>query len=295
MTTDLEIKGKGGITAKVIAHSKHPADEGRDLITLQLRFMRFILPEFNTHRVFSRNASSSRAIPVAKMIEQVRNNPAMPIHFGKNQPGMQANEELTGAELASVKGAWLMAAENAAKVAEDMMLLGAHKQVANRILEPFQFISVIVTATEWDNFFELRDHPDAQPEIQELARIMREAIKQSTPQQLGYGDWHLPYVSKRELVEYGHEVCRKLSTARCARVSYLTHDGQTPDVVKDIELFEKLVGGVPLHASPIEHQATPENFDVMKNWPYEAASDLCGNFQHWVQFRKLHENTIYNK
>lgn len=291
----MTIQGKGGMTAKVVCDSLHPSPDGKRLITTQIKNIRFTHAEFMTHRVFSRNASSSRAIPVAKMIEQVRNNPAMPIHWGANQTGMQASKELEGQKLEDVKLAWLRAANQAADIAEVMMNADTHKQVANRILEPFQFISVIVTATEWDNFFELRDHPDAQPEIQELARIMKLAISCSTSQQLSYGDWHLPYVKKRELVEYGLNVCRKISAARCARVSYLTHDGQTPDVTKDIELFEKLVGGAPLHASPIEHQATPENFDVLNNWPNEAASNLCGNLHHWVQFRKLHENTIYAK
>ena len=270
------------ITAKVIEDSI--SQHGVRLTTLQLCYPRFIHAEFMTHRVFSRNASSSRAIPVAKMIEQVRNGPAMPIHWGKNQPGMQANEELTGEELANAKEAWLTAAELAATQASILHKIGAHKQVANRILEPFQYMHVIVTATEWDNFFELRDHPDAQPEIHALAIVMKHAFANSRPVILLDGGWHLPYVTRAERAEHGHdiELLLKLSAARCARVSYLTHDGQEPSIEKDVALYERLVGGVPLHASPIEHQATPLSEPDM--W--------SGNFRGWLQNRKLVESSF---
>jgi thymidylate synthase ThyX len=270
------------ITAKVIEDSI--SQHGVRLTTLQLCYPRFIHSEFLTHRVFSRNASSSRAIPVAKMIEQVRNEPAMPIHWGKNQPGMQANEELAGEELANAKEAWLTAAELAATQASILHKIGAHKQVANRILEPFQYMHVIVTATEWDNFFELRDHPDAQPEIHALAIVMKHAFANSRPVILLDGGWHLPYVTRAERAEHGHdiELLLKLSAARCARVSYLTHDGQEPSIEKDVALYERLVGGVPLHASPIEHQATPLSEPDM--W--------SGNFRGWLQNRKLVESSF---
>jgi len=135
------------ITAKVIEDSVAESN-GVRLTTLQLQYPRFIHAEFMTHRVFSRNASSSRAIPVAKVIEQVRTDPAMPIHWGKNQPGMQANEELQGDERAQAIRQWKLAAERAADCANIMNTLGVHKQVANRLLEPFQYMHVIVTATE---------------------------------------------------------------------------------------------------------------------------------------------------
>lgn len=302
----VEIVGKGGITAKMVAYSAHPSKAGRPLITLQLRYPRFIHAEFMTHRVFSRNASSSRAIPVAKMLEQVRDDPAMPIHWGKNQPGMQANEEHNGLitvppELMNAYGRfcgfgdalttpqkterehwWRFLGWLAALGAEAFSQAGYHKQVVNRRLEADQFISVIVTATEWQNFFELRDHPDAQPEIRELARVMKEAIQQSRPQPLGYGEWHLPYVSESEHEQVGTTVARKLSAARCARVSYLTHDGQAPSVEKDLALFDRLVGSEPLHASPIEHQGTPLDPSDLYG-----RSSLCGNFRQWVQFRQV--------
>lgn len=265
------------VIAKVIEDSIAP--NGVRLTTLQLMYPRFIHAEVMTHRVFSRNSSSSRAIPVAKVIEQVRNNPAMPIHWGKNQPGMQANEELSGDELTRVQEGWRNAARAAADFASEMAANSAHKQVANRILEPFQHMHVIVTATEWRNFFELRAHPDAQPEIHDLALRMQRAMDASKPRQLDDGEWHMPYVRATERVGLDLDVCLKISAARCARVSYLTHDGQTPSVEKDLELYERLVGSKPLHASPIEHQATP----------MADASHWSNNFRGWLQHRALVE------
>lgn len=272
------------IEAKVIEDST----SGRTrLTTLQLRYPRFVHAEFMTHRVFSRNASSSRAIPVAKMIEQVRTNPAVPVHWGANQPGMQAREEV--GDIENAKYLWRLAASQAADTAEKMMELGLHKQVANRILEPFQFIHVIVTATEWDNFFQLRDHPDADPNIHALARVMKSAMEDSTPAFRSSvsakevsSSWHLPYVTGAERLSHfsNPQLLAKLSAARCARVSYLTHSGELPDSQKDLALYERLVGSVPLHASPVEHQGYPILSGGMA---------ATGNFDGWVQFRKMVE------
>ncbi len=154
------------ITAKVLLKTKN-VFTGDVATTFELEYPRFIHSEFMTHRMFSRNAASSRAIPVAKTIEMVRSDPAMPVHWGKNQPGMQANEELQGNELAMVKGDWINSAEQASIVAERMSHYQAHKQIVNRILEPYVWMKVVVTATEWNNFWWLRDHKDAQPEIHE--------------------------------------------------------------------------------------------------------------------------------
>lgn len=268
------------ITAKVIADSVNTYDQR--ITTLELQYPRFIHSEFMTHRVFSRNAASSRAIPVAKMIRQVQEDPAMPIHWGANQPGMQAASEIQGDARILAAGAWINAAGSAALAAQELMALGVHKQVANRLLEPFQLMRTIVTATEWGNFFHLRDHEDAQPEIRALAVAMRDAMEASTPKRLREGEWHLPYVLESEVRLVREEVLRMLSTARCARVSYLTHDGQTPDVDKDIALYERLVGSHPIHASPAEHQATPAKY----------ATDRSGNFKGWIQHRKLIEGSF---
>jgi thymidylate synthase ThyX len=271
------------ITAKIIEDSISMID-GKRITTMQLTYPRFIHAEFMTHRMFSRNASSSRAIPVAKMIDQVRTNPAMPIHWGKNQPGMQANEQLCERDLNRAKNMWMDAAQQAADIAEQMNALGLHKQVANRILEPFQHIHVVVTATEFDNFFELRCHKDAQPEIQALAVEMSDCMMGSTPNDLSVGEWHLPYVNSYERENFDIVTLRKMSAARCARVSYLTHDGNHPDIVKDLQLYDQLITSKPMHASPIEHQATPMPLVFNPNQNRQS-----GNFVGWVQFRKLIE------
>lgn len=284
------------ITAKVIEDSISPA--GIRLTTLQLMYPRFIHSEVMTHRVFSRNASSSRAIPVAKMIDMVRNTPACPIHWGKNQPGMQADEQLDGYALKEANALWVRAAKQAAEIAELMMGHGLHKQVANRILEPFQHISVVLTATEFDNWRELRRHKDAQPEIQHLATEIDIQMDRSTPVELDYGEWHLPYVSIDERNDgYYHDkvdLLRKISAARCCRVSYLKHDGTAPSIADDLALCDRLAGARPIHASPFEHQATPAKKE--EGFAQEGVSHIdlhgnvwSGNFNGWIQHRKLIE------
>lgn len=241
-----------GCNVKVIEDSVNPYN-GIRLTTLQLRYWRAIHAEFMTHRVFSRNASSSRAQPVNKIISQVWDDPAGPIHWGSNQSGMQAYTELQGFKKTFAQFMW----NASSKVACSSVWLinkisSPHKQLLNRMLEPWQHISVIVTSTEWDNFFDLRDHHAAQPEIQELARNMKAMMHLSIPEERKF---HLPYVTSVERNEHSPEICMKLSTARCARVSYLTHEGKLPDFNKDMELYERLVGSVPIHASPTEHSA----------------------------------------
>lgn len=270
------------ITANIIADSV-VRQHGKRILTFELQYPRFIHSEVMTHRVFSRNAMSSRAVPVAKMIEQVRTNPAAPLKFMKNKPGMQSTEDFTEEEHASVVGTWLDAADSAAQWAEQLLTANVHKQFANRLLEPFQWMRTIVTATEWDNFFDLRCHPDAQPEFQALAMRMRNQMKESKPVSRDVGhqnsedSWHLPYVTLSERTNFKVGVLPKISAARCARVSYLTHDGEKPDIDKDLELYERLVGADPKHASPIEHQA----------FPHKGKGDCSGNFVGWVQYRHL--------
>ena len=270
---------------RVIEDSENPYN-GIRLTTLQLRYWRACHSEFLTHRVFSRNASSSRAIPISTFLKQVWNDPAGPIHWGANQAGMKARTELTGYKKWFAQFMWKFTGRvvcclvwTANKVSSP------HKQVFNRLLEPWQYISVIVTSTEWDNFFELRNHPDAQPEIQELAREMKNAINNSNPTKRIH---HLPYITDSDLVAMGESrTTRRLmqiSTARCARVSYFTHDKQIPEIEKDLALYNALVGSVPIHASPTEHQATAQ---------YEDTFDK--NFRGWVQHRVKVEQEIYSK
>lgn len=255
---------------------------GKRLVTFQLTYPRYIHAELMTHRVFSRNASSSRAIPAAKLIENSLKNAVYPIRWGKNQAGMQASmEDLSDNDAIAAKEIWDEMMDACAKGVRALSELGLHKQWANRPLEWFGTISVVVTATEWDNWFELRDHPDAQPEIQHLAQLMRVAMNESKPKELDASQWHLPYVTEAELSDEFTRDLVKMSVARCARVSYLTHDGENPSKEKDLALYKRLVGSVPLHASPTEHQARP----------MESAEDLRlqGNFKGWVQYRKLLE------
>lgn len=286
------------VEAIILADSICPS--GKRITTFQLRYPRFIHSELMTHRVFSRNASSSRAIPVAKMIRQVREEPAMPLSWGENQSGMQAHKELFGPNREKAIDLWLTAASLVADAAEEMVAVGLHKQVANRILEPFQYISTVLTATEFDNWFELRDHEDAQPEIRQLAYEMQCSLLDSVPRPIKHGEWHLPYITDEERKKYPTDILLQVSAARCCRVSYLRHDGQAPNVEKDIELCERLVGSEPLHASPFEHQAMP---DREKNWFLKLlhgkhGSSYCNPHQHgnlngWVQHRKLIEAQFY--
>lgn len=230
---------------------------GEMIFTLELRYWRGFHSELMTHRALSRNAGSSRAKPVKKVLSQVWNDPAGPTHWGVNRAGMQAREQLTGWRLALAKRLWKWCGRAACGFAYLAMKCGLHKQVANRMLEPWQWIDVLVTATDWSNFFELRAHPDAQPEFQELAVAMREAISTYAAlgkvQNLMPGDWHIPYmISDEDHLSLKDKV--KLSTARCARVSYEPFDGDASHD-KEFARHDLLVGSKPIHASPTEHQA----------------------------------------
>ena len=277
--------------AKVIEDSSSP--NGKRITTMQLRYPRFVHAEFMTHRVFSRNASSSRAIPVKKMLAQVWNDPAMPIHWGANIPGMQAKDQLTGWRLKLAKKVWKLSGRAMCCAAWVFMKVGLHKQVANRILEPWQYISVVVTSTEWENFFALRDHPDAQPEIRALTQAMKIARGTSTPNRLNYGEWHLPYVSERERQCFALQYLLKMSAARCARTSYNNHDGTTPELAKDIQLHDDLVYAEPMHASPTEHQATPDYVRNDRDDRWECR-ELHGNLNGFIQYRKQLELQIFH-
>jgi hypothetical protein len=265
-----------GLSARVLLDSISPA--GVRLTTMEATFHRFILPEFNTHRAFSRNAASSRAIPIRKVIAAVRSDPALPIFWGKNQSGMAAREELAPPALERARELWQRALDNALESAERLADpdINLHKQLVNRILEPFAWITAIVSATEWANFFTQRCHPDAQPEIHALAELMLAAYRASTPREVGRGDWHLPLILPDER-SLDTATLRKLSVARCARVSYLTHDN-VRDIGKDLKLYDRLMlGGANGHWSPTEHVATP----------LDDPRETCANFRGWRQFRKL--------
>jgi hypothetical protein len=251
-------------------------DRGDRLTTMEVVMHRFVLAEFNTHRAFSRNSASSRAIPLAKQMNRVKTDPAIPVVWPAEQKGMQG-----GAEIDDVKTAealWLEARDSALFYAEALGHWGVHKSVANRLLEPFMWHTVVVSSTHWGNFFTQRCSPLAQPEIRECAEGMEEAYRKSSPKPLAAGEWHMPYLDDED---YAACVAAKIapqevSAARCARVSYLTQDGKR-DVNEDYELFQRLRSASPPHMSPAEHVATPSD---------PATVDL-GNFTGWAQLRHM--------
>ena len=265
-----------GFSARVLLDSVSPA--GVRLTTMEVRYPRFIHSELMTHRVFSRNAASSRAIPIRKMIDAVREDPAMPLWWGRNQSGMQAREKLDETAQQLAESEWRAALQDALRHAERLAdkEINLHKQLVNRILEPFAWITVIVTATEWANFFVQRTHEDAQPELKHVAELMLRAYRDSVPKRLELGAWHTPLIQPDEEQTMSAEDRVKISVARCGRVSYLTHDGKR-DLAKDLELYDRLVeGGANGHWSPFEHVATP-----LSN-----ADGWSGNFRGWEQLRK---------
>lgn len=288
------------------------SSEGIRLITWQLRYWRGIHSELMTHRVFSRNAGSSRARPSQAIIDQVRNDPWGPLHWGKNQPGMQANVEMNEMDKSMSIEFWQKAANDMANRAQMLSDAGAHKQIVNRLLEPFTYIDVVLSGTDFANWYALRDHKDAQPEIRELASLMKEVQTHSTPTLLRPGEWHLPYITDEDnaaAVEYLNgqsqyeDFCphknqilgllKKASAARCARVSYKLFDGSKANFEADLELFNRLLVSQPLHASPAEHQATPDTKtgpDMVEPRPRWEHSYQHGNFRGWRQFRKMLPN-----
>jgi thymidylate synthase ThyX len=240
--------------AKILADSISP--EGYRLTSYEVTFPRFILAEFNTHRVFSRNSASSRAIPVRKSIQAVKSDPFVPSAFGKNQPGMSADETLDELAALDSLSIWNAAIDDAIWAAEYLEQLDVHKSLANRILEPYKWHTVIVTSTDWDNFFALRTAKDAQPEFQHVAKLMEQKMQASEPRELYYDEWHLPLINDDEYKEAQGDFVpwKKVSIGRCARVSYLTHDGKR-DPEADIDLYERLKE--KNHLSPFEHVARP--------------------------------------
>lgn len=252
------------------------------LTTLAVTMPRFILAEFNTHRVFSRNSASSRAIPVEKRVSAVLSDPFIPEAFHANKRGMQAGEALDAIAQDRAKDIWVRASKSAAAYALELAKVGIHKQWANRVIEPFAWHTVICTSTEWENFLHLRQHPAAQPEIQVVAKMMREALDASTPNVLSVGQWHMPYITEEDINEAWDPSCEvddkwllKLSVARTARVSYLTHDTNKRDTAADERLHDDLL--LNRHLSPFEHCA-------MVVFPEEY---LPSNFsQPWLQYRK---------
>ncbi len=290
--------------AEVITDSITERDER--LTTFEVTLPRIVLAEFNTHRMFSRNSASSRAIPVEKQLLRVLDDPFIPAYWGVNQSGMQAAAELSEDEAPQAVEAWLQSRDYAVlgavaliggldqlkdadlqerikSMKEDLGYQGdalktpLHKQIANRLLEPFMWHTIIVTATDWSNFFALRANPQAQPEIQKAAYMMKAAYAEHEPSLLRDREWHLPLIQPDEYDNIELDELKKISVGRCARVSYLTHDG-VRDPEKDIQLHDSLMKSG--HMSPFEHVARPMTDEEFAN------SHYSGNFRGWHQYRK---------
>lgn len=275
------------ISAKVLADSITP--DGKRLTTFEIKVPRIILAEFNTHRVLSRNFASSRAIPVKKLRAEVWNDPFMPVYWGANKSGMSASEELTGWKLKLARLTWRLLSKVAVLGSWTFEKLGLHKQTANRILEPWLSVTGVVSATEWDNFFALRLAPSAQPEIQALARCMKDAMDASTPVELQEGEAHLPYIDADEKAKYNIWDLVKISTARCCRVSYNNMLGKKSQPEEDIKLHDRLA--TDHHMSPLEHVAFVPTDGCTRAFLTKSQRNLRG----WVQYRALVEDGTLEK
>ncbi len=282
-------------SAKIIADSI--TEDGHRLTTMEVTFHRFVLAEFNTHRVFSRNSASSRAIPYDKQLDRVRYDPAMPVSWPREQRGMQGGEELLGEDRDHAIWWWRYTRREVMRNTKELRRVKLHKSVVNRLLEPYLWHTVIVTSTAWRNFFAQRASPLAQPEIRVAAEQMQAAYIDSVPKKVEEGDWHLPYIRSEDWDEItsrgvpADEALKgliEISVARCARVSYLTHDGQR-DIDKDLNLYERLVSARPMHASPLEHVATPAAWNQqVVNVPGVGITEpvpKVGNLLGWKQHR----------
>jgi len=270
------------ISAQIITDSISP--DGKRITTFLLKYPRFIHAEVMTHRMLSRNASSSRAQPFKKLLKSIRQDMAAPIQFTENKPGMQGGEPLSPTRQFLAKGIWHLTGHMVLFMSRALAATGAAKQFVNRMAEPWSHITVVATATEWANFYALRYHPAAQPEIYELAKCMWEAQSNSKPQAISFGQMHLPFVTAQEQKDLPLADQIKVSVARCARTSYNNFDGKVSQVSDDLKLYDKLVGGNPKHASPAEHQARPSTGRLSS-----------GNFIGWTQLRKeIPEENIYD-
>jgi hypothetical protein len=254
--------------------------------------------DFMTHRTHSRNASSARAIPVEKLLQKIEDDPVLPVWWGKNQKGMQAREELAREDIEKARMLWLEGRDFNVGLARRLGKVGLHKQLANRVAEPWMFIVVVLTATETDNYAALRTEGMAQPELEDVVVKTMTALKESTPQKLGRGAWHLPLVTGYDEVDLrarnfsDFDLCM-VSSARCSRASYMTHEGKR-DPVGDLDQAENLISNG--HMSPFEHVAQAMTVEQWEEYAMAAAHEWAtkrvpvGNFWGWKQFRKTLRN-----
>jgi hypothetical protein len=263
-----------GWAVRIERDSVNPA--GERITTVVASVPAISWPQLLTYRMWSRNAQSNRAVPTAKLVDKVRDDPFVPAEFKANKKGMEPGLPLDEQRQRHARNRWLEAADNACRSAEALAELGVHKQWANRVLAPFQWLHVVITATDWQNFFDQRIHEAAQEEISEFAVMVRDGMAASTPDRLGWGEWHLPFVRVVERTAYSPADLIRISSARSARVSYVRHDGY-PDPQADLVLYDRLAGANPRHASPLEH-------------PAQAREGRHANFRGWSSWRWQTEN-----
>lgn len=292
---------------KILADSMSPM--GHRLTSFEVTLPRIVLAEFNTHRTLSRNSASSRAIPAEKMMKKVKEDPFIPVHWGKNQKGMQAEEELSPELQKMAEEVWRGGMRDAVKSADALLELGVHKQITNRLLETWLPHTIVTTGTEWENFFNLRRDKAAQPEIRKAAEMMFEQYNDSQPVDVDFAQWHLPLVRGNDhgqLLEeqYTAKDIAKISCGRCGRVSYLTHDG-IRDPKADVAIVDEKFAKNG-HMSPLEHAARPmfpEEYELFAQLAYKVVNidgedrlvhdktgtprHFCGNVEGWIQYRKL--------
>lgn len=299
----------GNFRARVECDSIHL---GKRLTTFVIRFPRIILAEVNTHRVLSKGTSSSRAKPFEVMVSEVEKTPFVPSVVYYNQKGMQGTSRLSSEDQDAFEVKYLSIRDMV--VAESRNLqsnLNIHKQTVNRLLEPFTWVEQVISGTDWANFFALRTHKDAQPEFRIIARMMWEVYQKSRPVVLDYGEWHRPFVDDLTYYEVHNwlehtdkrylartcenmpaindptfiETMNQVSVGRCARVSYKLPNSDRRNVGEDVRLYQDLTSAWPIHATPLEHVATPTLLPFMRS----------GNFQGWKQLRKTRRNETIKK
>lgn len=293
------------ISAEIIADTYCEFTDER-VTTMEVTMHRFVLAEFNTHRVFSRNSASSRAIPVSKQLDKVVNSPAWPITWPSEKPGMQGGTELEGVNLSEAQELFENIHSHTTKLVDSYLVNHPdagdrlHKSLLNRLLEPFMWHKVIVTSTEWQNFFRQRSSTYtklAQPEIMVAADEMLIALETSDPfiidssimesSNLTPDKWHLPYVDPNAR-KFASKVWDEtglpdiytlaaISAGRCCRVSYLTHGGDN-DPADDVRLYNDLMSASPRHYSSLEHPCLASRYSEVP----------AGNLSGFVQLRHSH-------
>lgn len=303
------------IWVEVLKDSISP--EGDRLISFHVHYPRVILSEVNTHCVITKNSSSSRAVPVNNFLETIESNPYIPTFIGKNKSGMQADEEISVSEkkqaVKLIKN-HLKATCKLVRKLSDKAGLNIHKQIANRYTEPFQYMNTILSGTEWTNFFNLRNHPDAEPHFHELAKCIQHAYNTSKPESLSPGDWHLPFIDterdsegnlKYGLIndnifsELSLEDAKKISASCCAQISYRKGD---TSLEKAEMIWNKLINNEPAHSSPLQHSGTPIDYNLLRN-DEKKTFDIIGithmdikynlwsaQFKGWIMLRKEYEH-----